>query len=844
MNGVIRAACLAAGLAGVFGAAASARADDPVKFDLAGPKVDVQVQRGSITLPIAQVPNLLAGDQLHIKADLPSTQSNHLLLIVAFLRGTTNEPPEDWFHEIDTWNKKTVEGTTITVPQGAEQALMFIAPETGGDFKTLRGAVRGRPGLFIRADAGLNEASFEQQRIQHYLEAMRKVDSKDPKVIADRSGKLAATLGLKPNPDCFKQPVEQQVTCLTQGAAPQLLNDGHEMTVTEALSSSTAQDLASNASYTPQAGLGLYSAYVGVIVDVVHIVNLMKTAQYQYIPALAMPEGATLNLKLNAPPSFLNPKSVIVIALPAVQAAKLPPLKPVNADDVSCLKNPKMVVAMEGAPLVFSTGLAHDMALHLNRTGAPADLPLEADASQGGLVVAANKQRKPLDDAMAKVNDAATPPGKAGSPTDLTITGVVEGFWGFDHFTGPTVTLQQVDGKDWKIVGDPQLMAGKDSKFSLTGSGTACVEHIALSPAQGAKDAKDVDVKYETAKDDGKPRKDTLALSVSLKNVEPGGYSLGIKQFGEENQEHVPLTAYNSDIKLDAFTIHAGDQTAVLTGKGLASVVSVGLDGQTFTPAAGSNDTTVHLEAKTGVTPKDGQEAKAKLKDGRELVVKVTAAAPRPGLTLVSMKASPASEAGALPVVLSGKDEIPLHGTLTFVVTTKEAFPRDQKIEVATDKEGAKTTLSLAENNLVLQDEHTAVATLDPLKAFGQSAFGPLAMRPIAADGSMGDWTRLGVLVRTPEISEIKCTTADAATCAVRGKNLFLVQTFGAGKDFAKAADVPTGFADSEFAAPTPADGTTLSLKLRDDPSSPATVKLPASVQAAATPATAAQPKP
>jgi len=849
MKGTIGVACLIAGvigLLGVFAAGSPAWADDPVKFDLAGPKVDVQVQRGNVTLPIAEVPNLLAGDKLHIKADLPSTQSNHLLLIVAFLRGTTNEPPEDWFHSIETWDKKTAEGTTITVPEGAEQALMFIAPETGGDFKTLRGAVRGRPGLFIRADAGLNEASFEQQRIQHYLAAMKKVDSKDPKVIADRSAKLAQTLALKPNPDCFKQPVAQQINCLTQGSIPLLLNDGHEMTVTEALSSSTAQDMAANASYTPQAGLGLYSAYVGVIVDVVHIVSLMKTAQYQYIPALSLPEGSTLNLKLNAPPSFINPKSVIVIALPAVQAAKLPPLKPTNADEVSCLKNPKMVMQIEGAPLVFSTSLAHDMVLHLNRTGVPVDLPLQADADQGGLVVAPDKERKPLNDVVSKANDAIKPQGNPGSSTDLTISGTVEGFWGFDHFEGPTLTLQQVDGKDWKIVGDTQLMAGKDSKLTLTGSGTACVEHIALSPAQGTKDAKDTDVNYAPAKDDkGKPKKNTLALDVSLKSVEPGGYSLGIKQFGDENLEHVPLTAYNADIKLDALTVHAGDKTAVLTGKGLGSVVSLDLDGQTFTPAAGSNDTTVHLEAKAAVTPKDGDEAKAKLKDGRELPVKVTAAAARPGLTLVSMNASPTVADGTLPVVLSSKDEIPLHGKLTFVVTTKDVFPRTQKIEVATDKEGAKTMLSLADNTLVLQDDHTAVVTLDPLKAFGQSAFGPLAMRPVAADGSMGDWTRLGVLVRTPEISEIKCTTADAATCAVNGKNLFLVQTFGAGKDFAKSADVPTGFAQDKFDAPTPADGGTLYLKLRDDPGAAAIVKLPTPIHAASTSAHAPpQPKP
>jgi hypothetical protein len=55
-------------------------ADDAARFDLAGPKIDVRVQRGSVTLPIAQVPNLMVGDKVFVKVDLPSTQSNHLLL--------------------------------------------------------------------------------------------------------------------------------------------------------------------------------------------------------------------------------------------------------------------------------------------------------------------------------------------------------------------------------------------------------------------------------------------------------------------------------------------------------------------------------------------------------------------------------------------------------------------------------------------------------------------------------------------------------------------------------------------------------------------------------------------
>ncbi|HEY4354930.1 MAG TPA: hypothetical protein VGN16_04210 [Acidobacteriaceae bacterium] len=822
---------------------AGLRADDKARFDLVGPKIDVRVTRGTATLPIAEVPNLQAGDKIWVKADLPNDQSNHLLLIVAFLRGTTNEPPDNWFTEIDTWDKKTREGTTITVPNDAEQAIMFIAPETGGDFKTLRSAVKGKPGLFIRADADLNEASFEQQRIEHYLAAMKTVPPNDQKAIHDHSTKLAATLALKPDDKCFKEPVDQQVNCLTQSSAPVLMEDGHGQGIAEALSTGPSSDFINAASYTQPAGGGLYSAYVGAIVDLVHITTMLRTAQYQYIPAISFPQRQTLNLKLNAPPSFHKPETVMVIGLPAIQKVKPPPLRPHDPDQVACLLQPKMTLALEGAPLVFSTSLAHDLVLHLNRTGGPTDIPLTPDAFEGGLVAnkeaAAGKEpHEPL--AAAKASSPADPKVKVGSNTDLTITGTVRGYWGFDEFEGPTLTVQQVAGKNWKIVGDVQLMAGQENHLTLQGDGAACVQHIALASNKekdvdvsfkhaGAKDAKDAkDSKDKDAKGD----KNTLLLDVSLKTVEPGTYSLAIQQYGDANRDKVPLTAYSAAIQLDDIKIHAGDNATVLTGKGLDNVVSVQIGNQTFTPAGnGDDDKTVHLHAKEGVAPPDGSDATVKLKDGRTMTVNVAAAAARPGLKLLSFKATPAQQDGSIPVTLGAKDDIPLNGKLTFVVQTKEVFPHTQTIEVATANGAVHTTLSLASNNLVLQDDHTAIATLDPLKAFGQSAFGKLQMRPAAQDGTAGDWTPLGTLVRTPEIKAIHCTTPEAATCTVDGSNFFLVEAFSAAKDFPKPTEVPTGFAESTFTVPTPADGTTLYLKLRDDPSAVAAVTLPTPVQ-------------
>jgi hypothetical protein len=73
--------------------AAIAALADPAPFDLSGPRIDVKVKRGSLTLPITAVPNLAVGDRLWIHPDFPKDQTAHYLLIVAFLRGSTNQPP-------------------------------------------------------------------------------------------------------------------------------------------------------------------------------------------------------------------------------------------------------------------------------------------------------------------------------------------------------------------------------------------------------------------------------------------------------------------------------------------------------------------------------------------------------------------------------------------------------------------------------------------------------------------------------------------------------------------------------------------------------------------------------
>ena len=177
---------------------------DNAAFDLAGPRIEIRVTRAGKTLPISRVPNLQAGDRLWIHPDMPDGESVRFLMIAAFLRGSTNPPPENWFTKVETWNKHVrEEGVVITVPAGAQQALIFLAPQTGGDFGTLRSAVQGKPGAFVRASQDLNQASLDRSRLDKYLSAVKDMSGDDDTVLHDRSVLLARSLNIKLDNDCF-----------------------------------------------------------------------------------------------------------------------------------------------------------------------------------------------------------------------------------------------------------------------------------------------------------------------------------------------------------------------------------------------------------------------------------------------------------------------------------------------------------------------------------------------------------------------------------------------------------------------------------------------------------------
>ncbi len=824
-------------------------AQGAARFDLTGPKIEVHVTRDGKTLPIASVPNLQAGDKLWIHPDLPPTQSVHYLLVVCFLRGTTNPPPDNWFIKIQTWNPKVrQEGATVYVPDEAQQALLFLAPETGGDFSTLRSAVRGRPGVFVRAAQDLMEAGFEQARIEKYLADMRLVPPADPKALLEHSNLIARTLNLKPNQDCFNRPMDQQYTCLTQSGSQMLLNDGHGETVASSLTNGDTSRFLTAASYTALGGGGAYSAYVGAIVDLVHLMSGLHTAQYQYIPAIAFPQGDSLNLRLNTPPSFHNPKSVIVIGLPAIQAATSPPLRPADPKHVTCLLQPSVVLPVEGAPLVFSTAFAHDIVLHVKGPDGERDIPLVPDAYRGGLSLApVSATRKVLrtattDSPMPSTTAVSPGTAKASGSSAAnaavntipgTVTGTITGMWGFDSFTGPTMPLQTIPGKDWKLAPGDILIAGRENHLSLASSGTACVQSVTLSEPSG----KQTETDWKPA---GKPN--LLDLKVSLRSVDPGSLRLAVHQYGQTKPDTVSAETFSEPATLAGLKFYAGDTSALLTGTNLDQVKQLDVKGLTFTPGAASAADTFQASEPAGTSLRlglaqnaspsklhagDNLTASVTLKDGRILSVPVEVAPARPVVTLINKRIGQASDPN---IRLADPNDLPVNQQLIFSLNSAASFPRTGKIEIANADGSLHTVLDVASGTLILQNHHTLVGTLTPLKAFGTSAFGPLRLRAVTPDGIAGDWVPLITLVRLPTFDNVHCPADASQPCTVAGGNLYLVDSIATDADFTNPTAVPEGFIGTSLSLPRPGKNG-FYLRLRDDPAAANVVTVPVVVQ-------------
>jgi hypothetical protein len=434
----------------------------------------------------------------------------------------------------------------------------------------------------------------------------------------------------------------------------------------------------------------------------------------------------------------------------------------------------------------------------------------------------------PPESDEAKPAAAEKPANKIAPTAATTISGTVTGFWGFDLFTGPILRLQDTPGKDWKLISPDPLIAGKDQHVLLTATGTACLDSVKLDPGPNSAFGGAKEQTFKRVAD--KPN--TVDVALSLPPHDPGTLHLAVQQYGVSKPDTVSLTDYSEPAKLDSLTYHAGDTAAQLAGSRLDQVQKLVLNNLTFTPTPAESNAAAEKDLQLSLPPNfnppqlhpgEHLTAQVSLKDGRTLTLPVTVSSSRPAVTLLSKSVN---QSDPTPIHLADQDDLPVDEQLTFSLKSSQPFPRSGSIEIANADESLHTSLSVASGSLILQNHNTLLATLDPLKAFGTSAFGPLRLRPVMPDGTTGDWLPLATLVRLPTLKDLHCPTDTTQPCTVSGTNLYLVDSIATDPDFTTPTTVPEGFIGNTLTLPRPPK-TGFYLKLRDDPTAANSVTLP-----------------
>src|SRR3546814_823356 len=398
----------------------------------------------------------------------------------------------------------------LQVPEGAKQLVLFFVPETGGASDAISDTVRGRPGEFVRAIQALNQASLDRSRLDEFMGAIQAPANTHPEYLRTLAPTLARSLSMKLNERCLASGIARQATCLREDRESLVLADMHSSSIAETLAGAPT-DLALQLSTTREAGYGYYTPYIGVVRDVARIFGAFNNPQFRYLPTLSLRRGNKVSLLLNAAPSFQKPKSVLVAAMPAIEADLPPRLRSIQEEPI-CASRQEVVLPVDGAPLVYSTSYARKMAIRVtSAAGKTFDLPVEARADRGGYVLK---------------NDRPIPAGLVG-PVRATL----HGFWGFKPFQGPEFALQFAGGEPWRPAKDEPLTPGRDNPLTLRGVAPACVASISVSQGQSRAKALSWEVRGDK----------TLSLNVPVAGAEAGDLVLQIKEHGVAEPVNVLL---------------------------------------------------------------------------------------------------------------------------------------------------------------------------------------------------------------------------------------------------------------------------------------------------------------
>jgi hypothetical protein len=412
---------------------------------------------------------------------------------------------------------------------------------------------------------------------------------------------------------------------------------------------------------------------------------------------------------------------------------------------------------------------------------------------------------------------------------------VLRGKWGFEEYVGPEFQMEMPAQQSWRTGGtdDDTLIVGRDGVVHVRAESVSCLRDVEVEGPEGRR----ITAQWQLV------APGEVVVKFPLQQMQPGGLTLRMAQYGDEVSQAVPLQTYTAAAHLDDFVLYAGDAQGLLKGQRLDQVTGLSVGGMEFSPgpfSRGKGNDELLMLARNG-TPQAAQlnagdplSVRVSLNDGRTLALRSNVLPARPGAALIDKSVRLPPAADGAQILMANNDELPLGGALTFSLrsSSTKGFGANQRVEIASRDGLFTTTLTLAKNQLRRAGAGVVVASLDPVKEFGPDAFGPLQFR-VVADDVAGDWSPLITLIRLPELDALTCAAITDSTCSLSGANLYLLAAVGRGPQFENPVQVPEGFAGHALLVPHPGDDG-LYVKLRDNPAAIHAVTLKTIVSEAA----------
>ena len=121
--------------------------------------------------------------------------------------------------------------------------MLFLAPETGGDFSTFMWGCPWPTRSICAGLSGFKPGSMDRSPLDTYLAGIKETADTDPKVLHERSLVLARSLKIKVDEQCFDKLTEEQAPCLMRNPDQLVLDDGHSQSIVAVLTSGPGGDL-------------------------------------------------------------------------------------------------------------------------------------------------------------------------------------------------------------------------------------------------------------------------------------------------------------------------------------------------------------------------------------------------------------------------------------------------------------------------------------------------------------------------------------------------------------------------------------------------------------------------